>query len=277
MKKAAVLALLMGVSQAAFAAPAYYVACIYDFGGSVRIFKASKTEWKVAFKYMPLEEKDTIKTAAVSFCEIVLDDGSMIKLAENTELVLKQLKYELQKQKYRFGLNRGKVLGSVNKIKTAGASVTFKTPTSVAAVRGTELAVIVSSGVTDIGLFDGKLAVSAADEEDEAEEEAAFLAPTTAYETPAPAQAAKKEIMLEPNKEVSIGIKEEPVVKDYLSSVMEKEKRRCERLKEVAEKVREKLKARGDYLQQKISEQQEKLKDWDLKREEKLKRFRKGD
>jgi len=155
----------------------------------------------------------------------------------------------------------------------------------VAAVRGTELAIIVSSDSTNIGVFDGQVAVASSDkdedEEDaEAEGESAFMKPTTAYDNIAPAAPAvesKKEVLLNPNNEMFVAPNKEPEVKPYLSRVMEKEKRRAERLKQIAEKVREKLNERNDYLQTKISEQQEKLNNWEIKREERLKRFKKSE
>ncbi|MEW6042019.1 MAG: FecR family protein [Elusimicrobiota bacterium] len=272
--------LLITVFTAVCLSQTYYVAAVYDFTGEVKVFKGKENVWKNAFKYMPLEEKDKIKTDKSSFCDIVLDDGSMIKLNEKTELLIKYLRYELKKQKYRFSLQTGKLHGAVNKLSTPGSRVSIKTPTSVAAVRGTDFAIIATTESTNIGLFEGKLAVSsqeAEEEEEEAEEEAGFLAPTTAYEE-APAVSTptvvKKEVVLEPNNEVTVAKKEEPVLQAYLSRTMEREKRRCERLREVADKIREKLQARSSFLQDRIKEQEEKLKDFDKKREEKLKRYK---
>ena len=97
MKKQCLLIRLVVATVCLFAATVfsqeqYFVGCIDNMRGDVKIFKSSKNLWVPAQKLIPVEEKDIIKTGRLSFCQIVLDDGTCLKLQADSQLKLEELK-----------------------------------------------------------------------------------------------------------------------------------------------------------------------------------------
>ncbi|MBN1621200.1 MAG: FecR domain-containing protein [Endomicrobiales bacterium] len=226
----------------------YHVGCIDDMRGDVQIYKASRKLWIPAKKLIPVEEKDVIKTGRLSKCTLLFDDGTAMQLGENSKLELETLKLkkekELKIQTYEMKINFGTLISLFNRKKVKGAKFKVQTPTAVMAIRGTDFAVKVDGNKTNVGLFEGELAVSNIDGE---------------------------EVVLTPDQEADVEKGKKPVKHDYLSRVMEKEKRRYQKLKDYVEKVRMKLEERDNYLQDRIKARDKKLEDFHKRREEKLK------
>jgi hypothetical protein len=89
---------------------------------------------------LPLEEGDRVTTAAGASAEIALDGGSLIAVRENTDFTLENT----QKNASIFSLTLGSILAKIQKLGPQRLSV--RTPSSVAAVRGTEFGVDVEEG-----------------------------------------------------------------------------------------------------------------------------------
>jgi len=104
-----------------------------------------------AKKGMILFEGDVIKTSELSRAALILQDGSLIRLNENTDL---QLRVNARKKKK----NRLKILlGHLwAKIKKQDTGLEIETPSAVAAIKGTELELLVqSSGLIRLIVWDG--------------------------------------------------------------------------------------------------------------------------
>lgn len=104
---------------------------------------------------MPLEEGDQVVAAADSSAEVALDGSNLITVRENSEFVIEKV----AKSDATFFLKIGSLLAKIQKLGENRLRV--KTPTAVAAVRGTELGVEVEGESSYVGVFDeGKVEVT---------------------------------------------------------------------------------------------------------------------
>jgi hypothetical protein len=255
MKKQCILMMVLTCLILSFPSPLlfskeqYFVGCIDDMRGDVQIFKDSKNFWVPAQKLVPVEEKDIIKTGKLSFCRLVLDDGSAFRLDADSQLNLKELKIDKSNnakvQTYHLKLDFGTLLSVFNKKSGASAKFKVSTPVAVMSIRGTDFAVSVKGNDTKVGLFEGEMAVASPENEN-------------------------KEVILKPDQEADISKGSEPKKNEYLSSTMQKEKVRCQKLKEYAEAIRKKLQEHGNYLQDKMNQREKSLQQWEQRRRDKI-------
>ncbi|MBI2363330.1 MAG: FecR domain-containing protein [Elusimicrobia bacterium] len=134
--------------------------------GTVLVFAKGSDEGLPAEDGAQLEEGDRIETGADSAAELALHQGSVMELGAETSMTVESLK----KTDSWFSLSLGSFLAKFEKFaRQQRASV--RTPTSVAAVRGTEFGVeVADDGETSIGVFDeGQVSVSQPDSEGVAE------------------------------------------------------------------------------------------------------------
>lgn len=126
--------------------------------GTVSIHPADGSEEVSAEAGMPLEQGDRVMTSSGAWAEIALDGGSLITLRENSDFSLE----DTQKTGSSFMLALGCLVAKIQKLGEARMRV--RTPTAVAAVRGTEFGVEVEPpGQTHVGVFDeGEVEVSGA-------------------------------------------------------------------------------------------------------------------
>ena len=104
---------------------------------------------------LPLEEGDRVVVAAGGSAEVALDGGSLITLRENSDFKIETT----EKGNSSFFLSVGSLLAKIQKLGTQRLRV--RTPTAVAAVRGTEFGVEVEGENSHVGVFDeGKVEVT---------------------------------------------------------------------------------------------------------------------
>lgn len=125
--------------------------------GDVAIRPAGGGEESGAEADMPLEEGDTVVVGEGGSAEVALDGGSLITVRENSEFKLEKT----DKAESVFSLSLGSILAKIQKLGEQRLKV--RTPTAVAAVRGTEFGVEVEGDDSHVGVFDeGKVEVSGA-------------------------------------------------------------------------------------------------------------------
>ncbi len=124
------------------------VATIVVKYGMVKVFRGKETI--KAKKGMQLFEGDKITTGEGARAAFIMQDGSMIKLYENTDM---QLNVSARKKKK----NRLKVLvGHLwAKIKKQDSGLEIETPSAVAAIKGTELEISINGKVVKLIVWDG--------------------------------------------------------------------------------------------------------------------------
>jgi hypothetical protein len=116
--------------------------------GEVVIHPADGSDAVPAEADTPLDEGDRVTTGAGSSAEIALDGESLITLAENSDFKLEKT----DKSDSLFALTLGSLLAKIQKLGSQSLSV--RSPSAVAAVRGTEFGVDVEGDQSHVGVFD---------------------------------------------------------------------------------------------------------------------------
>jgi hypothetical protein len=121
--------------------------------GEVNVFTAEAPEGLPAQEDMPLEEGDRISTGEDGSAEIAFEQGShLLSLRSHSDFTLASTRGP----EIEFKLALGSLLAKIQRL-VSGQSVKVRTPAAVAAVRGTEFGVEVSSDnpeETHVAVFD---------------------------------------------------------------------------------------------------------------------------
>ncbi|PKM96815.1 MAG: hypothetical protein CVU79_11495 [Elusimicrobia bacterium HGW-Elusimicrobia-3] len=240
MKKILLAAALFLPALPLLAAPS---GCLFDLGGTVEIHKAGAPGWTPARKGDALDQGDRVRTGEKAWCELLLRDGSYVKLDAGSETAADELKASAGERLLSFSFLRGKALWMAARLKAKAASkFSVRTPSAVCAVRGTDFTITVSTaGETTVGLFEGTVAVGSGSQETE------LRGGQEAYAGPG-------------------GL----TVEGRLSKFMKAEERRCARLRSRVAGLRRRLAERETFLDEYMARQAKRLSDFDARRAEKL-------
>lgn len=143
-----------------------FSATLIDFEGEVLIQKGGENLWLPVEKDIPLEQGDHIKTGAKAFAEILVDDGSQIRLEENSEITLSELSADSQTKSITASVYLwfGRMLSNIARFAHDRSKFEVQTPTVVAEVRGTDFAIeVMDTKESDVGVFDGEVVVAGLD------------------------------------------------------------------------------------------------------------------
>lgn len=123
--------------------------------GDVTVFAADGSPEVSGEADMPLEQGDRVVVGEGGSAEVSLDGGSLISVREKSEFQLEKT----DKAESSFFLSVGALLAKIQKLGNQNLRV--RTPTAVAAVRGTEFGVEVDGESSHVGVFDeGKVEVT---------------------------------------------------------------------------------------------------------------------
>ena len=238
--KVLTLCALLGMSGSLFAGE---IGCVYQAGRNAQIMKAGQDQpWRAVKKAMPFSEGDRVKTGNGGFCEILLKDGTFIRVDEGSELSASELQLSAAGRTYSFSLLLGKAMWLAAKVKAAFVSkFEVRTAAAVCAVRGTAFAVSVSSNDTSVGLFEGSMSVAAGSDSKEI--------------TPGTEATASNGAV---------------AVQARLSRLMEKENKRYAKLKDRVEDLRKRLAKRDDFIDSYLDAQGRKVSDYEKRQAERL-------
>ncbi len=151
---AATLALLLAAAVPLRAQDGSWDARLGAVSGDVTIVAADGSPDASGENGLPLEEGDRVVVAEGGSAEVALDGGSLITVRENSDFKLEKT----AKGDSSFFLSVGSLLAKIQKLGTQRLRV--RTPTAVAAVRGTEFGVEAGEE-TYVGVFDeGKVEVT---------------------------------------------------------------------------------------------------------------------
>ncbi|MEW6619183.1 MAG: FecR family protein [bacterium] len=116
---------------------------ITKVSGECEVLRAGEVKWIKAKVDMRLYINDRIRTKFISQATIEFDDGTTIEMYENTTIDIKELFEETQtgKTKSEMKLWLGKILGTVEKLKTRDSEFNIQTPVAIIGIRGTKLEV----------------------------------------------------------------------------------------------------------------------------------------
>jgi len=130
--------------------------------GQVEVQKSQGIVWAKAAVKMKLGAGDKISTEDGAEAEIVLEDGSVLKMRDKSLLLIERM--EKQKKPNisvvnSFKVRTGKVLGCVRKMSSLDSKFIIGTPTAVAGIRGTVFAIYVEGDSTELDVLKGEVGI----------------------------------------------------------------------------------------------------------------------
>lgn len=125
----------------------------------VQTGEGEEAEGVAAQMEMPINAGDRVETRANGRVEIALDSDSIIDLGPNSIFIVESDSDD----EWAFMLELGELVSKLRSVLSTGRRLSFKTPTAVAAVRGTEIwASVADEGDSRFGVVDeGKISVRA--------------------------------------------------------------------------------------------------------------------
>ncbi|MBI4056451.1 MAG: FecR domain-containing protein, partial [Elusimicrobia bacterium] len=122
--------------------------------GTVEVQQARSTDWVRAEAPFPLNMGDRVRTGRRAKAQISLQDGSRLELGRSSSFEVGSMGSTLSSLR----LTWGRLKAWVSHV--ADRRFEVRTPTAVAAVRGTEFEIQYHGGTTSVDLYNGLLAVS---------------------------------------------------------------------------------------------------------------------
>jgi hypothetical protein len=162
------LMLVLCVPHVTFAIEDDFQATLTDFEGEVLFQKAGDKTWLPVEANMPLESGDRIRTGFNSSAEILIDDGSILKLEDNAKMELTGLYVDsaTKKVKTRLYLAIGRLFSNIAQMMNRESRFDVQTPTAIVGIRGTEFVVeLADAEETDVGVFEGSVFVNSVDDQ----------------------------------------------------------------------------------------------------------------
>jgi hypothetical protein len=130
--------------------------------GQVEVQKAQGIVWtKAAFK-MKLGAGDKISTEDGAEAEIVLDDGSVLKMKDKSLLLIERMEKSKKPSLSvvnTFKVRTGRVLGCIRKVASRDSKFIIGTPTAVAGIRGTVFGIYVEGDSTELDVLKGEVGI----------------------------------------------------------------------------------------------------------------------
>ena len=105
--------------------------------GEVQIMSEGDHTWKSLSSNAILKGGDKVRVLDNGRLEMVLDNRSVLRLAANSTLELKEVERKPEKETYRFALSLGKMWTRVTQLLRFGSKYQVDTPTAITAVQGT--------------------------------------------------------------------------------------------------------------------------------------------
>ena len=139
--------------------------------GRVQVQKGGAGEFKRAMPRMSIQEKDVVKTLAKSRCEITLVGGGKLRIGENSELEITEANVKPMEKNFGATLKKGDAWVAAKAAFGEKKNVAVRTPTAVAAIRGTTYRAKAGNDESSVLVYDGKVDVNAASNVSEARDE----------------------------------------------------------------------------------------------------------
>ena len=130
--------------------------------GRVQIQTKGTGPFKKAMPRTPVYEKDVIKTLAKSRCEISLAGGGKLRIGQNSELEITLAKVKPMVKDFGATLKKGDVWVAAKAAFGEKKNVAVRTPTAVAAIRGTTYRAKSGEDESSVLVYEGKVDVNSA-------------------------------------------------------------------------------------------------------------------
>lgn len=130
--------------------------------GRVQVQSAGSSDWQRALPKKAVFVGDVIKTLAKSRCEITLKGGGKLRIGEKAELELTHADIKPMNKTFDANLKKGNVWISAKAAFGEKKNVSVRTPTAVAAIRGTTYRAAADSAESSVLVYSGRVDVNAA-------------------------------------------------------------------------------------------------------------------
>lgn len=130
--------------------------------GMVHVKSGTEGEMVKAKPNTSVYAEQIIITGERSRCEISLTGGGKIRIGENAELVLTSANVEPMKKEFNATLNKGNVWVAAKAAFGEKKEIAVRTPTAVAAIRGTKYRAKADDEESSVLVYEGKVDVNAA-------------------------------------------------------------------------------------------------------------------
>ena len=130
--------------------------------GQVEVQKAQGIVWAKAAVKMKLGAGDKISTEDGAEAEIVLEDGSVLKMKDKSLLLIERMEKSKKPSisvVNTFKVRTGKVLGCIRKVASLDSKFIIGTPTAVAGIRGTVFGIYVEGDSTSLDVLKGEVGI----------------------------------------------------------------------------------------------------------------------
>ncbi len=147
--------------MAAHAQQAKSIGHVTALEGTVTVLHQGKFAPEPLTLQKPMFQEDIIETDRASKVRITLTDATVISLAEQSRLELKQFSHDARQRTRsgRLAISLG-IFRAILKEMIPSSAIEVATPTTVAAIRGTDLMGEVTADSTAIVVLEGTVAVS---------------------------------------------------------------------------------------------------------------------
>ena len=130
--------------------------------GKVDVQNSLEGGWTRARPNQPVFEGNIIRTLQKSRCEITLTGGGKIRIGEQSELVLNQVSVRPMIKNFSANLKKGNIWVSAKAAFGEKKNISVRTPTAVAAIRGTKFRAKAGDDESSVLVYDGKVDVNQA-------------------------------------------------------------------------------------------------------------------
>ena len=118
--------------------------------------------WSRAKPNQPVFPGNIIRTQPKSRCEITLIGGGKVRLGENSELELNEADVKPMVKNFNANLKKGDIWVSAKAAFGEKKNIAIRTPTAVAAIRGTKYRAKAGDDESSVKVYDGKVDVNQA-------------------------------------------------------------------------------------------------------------------
>ena len=123
---------------------------------------STSNKWTRAKPNQPVFEGNIIRTQEKSRCEITLTGGGKVRIGENSELELNEVDVKPMAKNFNANLKKGNVWVSAKAAFGEKKNIAVRTPTAVAAIRGTKYRAKAGDDESSVLVYDGKVDVNQA-------------------------------------------------------------------------------------------------------------------
>lgn len=164
MQKKFILLIIVAFMMTSFAPPEQGMVGKVTFPlGNVLVLSKGDSRFRQVTFNMPVKNGDKIETRKKSRCELTYDDGSIVRIDEQSIYTVEKVEIGKETRQVESKLSIGKIWANIKKLIKGNDSWKLKSPAAVVAVRGTIYRMNAGAdSSTQVLVYDGNVAVSPA-------------------------------------------------------------------------------------------------------------------